>query len=148
MRIAAVLAGLVWAGLMLRLGVSGFRLPPFVANFSVVYALALPGLVLALLVVAEGAGLRAARVARQATVVQIVVALALWPATGQLLNLVLGGGGVIIVLGLSLALMRLVHWAGAAFWPPLRVFASAASLWPSLLAFGFAAGAVARALGG
>jgi hypothetical protein len=63
------------------------------------------------------------------TAEQIVLALAIWPAVGLVL-----GPGLVLTLGWSLALMRLVFWAGYHLSPPLRSLGFAASFYPTIAA--------------
>ena len=65
------------------------------------------------------------------TVEQIVLALCVWPAAAVLLGA--NGPGVIVTLGLSFALARLLFWAGYALSPPLRALGFAASFYPTVM---------------
>lgn len=66
---------------------------------------------------------------------QLVLALCIWPAAAVILA---GAGpGVIVVLGVNFALMRLLFWGGYHLSPPLRAFGFAASFYPTVLVAGW-----------
>ncbi|MBN8290771.1 MAPEG family protein [Rhodobacter sp. NTK016B] len=63
------------------------------------------------------------------TTEQMVLALALWPFAGWVL-----GWGLLVWLGLSFAVFRLVFWIGYHLSPPLRGLGFAASFYPTIVA--------------
>ena len=63
-----------------------------------------------------------------------ILLLCLWPFAGWMV-----GTDLAVVLGWSLALTRLIFWAGYARAPFLRAFGFAAGFYPTLLAGGVAA---------
>lgn len=65
------------------------------------------------------------------TIEQAVLALCIWPLTGFFL-----GAGVVITLGISFALARLLFWLGYHIAPPLRSLGFAATFYPTIGAAG------------
>ena len=63
------------------------------------------------------------------TIEQIVLALCIWPLAG-----VLHGSGVIVALGISFAIARILFWVGYHISPPLRGLGFAATFYPTILA--------------
>jgi hypothetical protein len=63
------------------------------------------------------------------TVEQIVLALCLWPFIAQVL-----GAHLLVVLGWSFALARILFWAGYHLSPPLRGLGFAATFYPTVIA--------------
>ncbi|MDK3018103.1 MAPEG family protein [Pseudodonghicola flavimaris] len=119
-------AGTLWALAVVFLPLAA-DLPYLPAPVAVPGALLAPGLVLAAQLIAQGLGRApAGRIAE--TGAMIVLGLALWPFVALSL-----GGWTVILLGLALALARLLAW-GAGSHAGLRGAAFAASLIPSLLA--------------
>jgi len=135
-------AGLAWALALLVLAALFVRLPVFALMPTIMTAFLAPGLVLAAMIgraaLREGGddGIAAAadidRRAIRATVEQLVLAMAVWPAAAVMLGA--QGPGVIVTLGAGFALARLAFWLGCHRSPPLRVFGAAATFCPTLLA--------------
>lgn len=63
------------------------------------------------------------------TTEQMVLALVLWPFAGWTL-----GWGLMPILGVNFAVMRVLFWAGYHRSPPLRGFGFAASFYPTVVA--------------
>lgn len=63
------------------------------------------------------------------TIEQLVLALMIWPFVAMSL-----GGALVVVLGLSFALMRVVFWTGYHLSPPLRGVGFAGTFYPTVLA--------------
>lgn len=63
------------------------------------------------------------------TVEQLVLAAAIWPFAGYVL-----GSGVVLALGLGLAVTRVLFWIGYHLSPPLRGFGFAGGFYPTVLA--------------
>lgn len=140
-------AGLAWALLLLWGAARFVQLPVFTLMPTIMTAFLAPGLVMAAMVArlaqrrfldealidgqppANGAEIDRRVLANTAE--QLVLALCIWPACAVLLG---GQGpGVIVVLGLGLALSRLAFWAGYHLSPPLRAFGFAAGFYPTVL---------------
>jgi len=145
--ILGTVAGLIWSGLLLWGAARFVTLPVFTLMPTIMTAFLAPGLV-ALAMVARMAQRRffdddliagqaptgAALIDQNVltnTVEQLVLALCIWPAAAVLLA---GKGpGVIVVLGISFALTRLIFWIGYHRAPALRAFGFAASFFPTAL---------------
>ena len=63
------------------------------------------------------------------TTEQLTLALAVWPFAGWVL-----GWGLVPVLGLNFAVMRILFWLGYHLSPPLRGLGFAATFYPSVVA--------------
>ncbi|AHD00370.1 50S ribosomal protein L11 [Leisingera methylohalidivorans DSM 14336] len=63
------------------------------------------------------------------TAEQLVLALAVWPFAAVAL-----GGAVVLALGLSFALMRVLFWAGCHLSLPLRGLGFAGTFYPTVIA--------------
>ncbi|MCT4611497.1 MAG: hypothetical protein N4A70_20085 [Pelagimonas sp.] len=63
------------------------------------------------------------------TVEQVVLAICIWPLAGYVL-----GTGVLVALGLSFAVMRLVFWFGSHRSKSLQAFGFAAGFYPTVFA--------------
>jgi len=140
-------AGFLWALVLLWVAERYVTLPVFTLMPTIMTAFMAPGLVAAAMVLrvamrrfgdeamlAGGALQGAAAVDQrvlQNTLEQLVIALCVWPAAAIMLGN--AGPGVIAVLGLGFALMRLVFWLGYHHAPLLRVFGFAGSFWPTVL---------------
>lgn len=142
-----MLGGLIWAVGLLYGAAIYVTLPVFTLMPTIMTAFLAPGLVMSLMVVRmaqrrfftddlldgappTGAAEIDQRVLRN-TAEQLVLALCIWPACAVLLAGY--GPGVIICLGVGLAVARLVFWVGYHISPPLRAFGFAASFYPTLL---------------
>lgn len=139
-----VVGGLIWSVVVLRLG-AGLEIPVFTLVPTVMSAFLAPGVVMALMMLRQMPGVRrnesdaAGEIHRQVlgeTQQQLVLALCIWPAAAVMLQ---GDGpGVIMALGVGLALARLVAWAGALWLPPLRTIGLVASYSPTVAVAGWA----------
>ncbi|GAB4285089.1 MAG: hypothetical protein Kow0058_04320 [Roseovarius sp.] len=147
MIVIGMAAGAVWA-LGLLVGAALFvRLPVFSLLPTIMVAFLAPGLVMMAMVgrlahrrffddaIIDGeAPQGAAEIDRRVlgnTTEQMVLALAVWPAAAVMLGA--EGPGVIMVLGIGLALARVAFWLGYHLSPPLRAFGFAASFYPTVL---------------
>jgi hypothetical protein len=153
-------AGIVLAIAEVWAGVALLNLPVYSLLATLAFAFLAPGLILAAMLGWLAAGRFADDVhpsqppapgSRRAidahvlaeTVALTVMALALWPPLAYLL--VGDGPGVVVALGLGLALARITAWAGCHLSPGLRAFGFAASYFPTLVAMLWAgAGWLAR----
>ena len=125
-------AGLLWAIGLLWGAASYVSLPVFTVMPTIMTAFFAPGLVLMAMVVWQGArGAQAAQGVVLETGLQLVLALAIWPAAAVLLGA--EGPGVIVSLGLGFALAQLVFWVGGSLSPALRTFGFAATVCPTVL---------------
>ncbi|RMD92977.1 MAG: MAPEG family protein [Alphaproteobacteria bacterium] len=142
-------AGVVVSVMVVWAGVTLVELPVYSLLPSLAFAFLAPGLVLAAMIGWQAAarfsdpahpasaplpGSRReidAHVLRE-TVALMVMALALWPPLAYLL--VGDGPGVVVALGLALALARLAGWVGCHFSASLRAFGFAASYFPTVAA--------------
>lgn len=146
--------GVVWSVALVWIGAVHVNLPIFTYTWTLALAFLFPGLVLALMIgrlaarrffddaiidgqpVVPGSGAAIDDRVLRNTVEQLVLALAIWPATGHVLAE--DGPGVVLCLGIGFALARLVFWAGYHLSPPLRAFGFAATFYPTLIALGWA----------
>lgn len=147
MRLGAAL-GLVWAVGVMVVGGMLVTLPVFTLMPTIMTAFLAPGLVL-LAMVLRVAQQRAAEdtpdearaattdsLVMQATVAQLVLALAIWPAAAVLLA---GKGpGLIMTLGVAFVLARLAYWIGCHRGATLRTFGFAATVLPTAMAAAWA----------
>lgn len=147
-RIAIGMAlGALWSVALLWAAARFVQLPVFALIPTIMTAYLAPGLVMALMVgrlaqrrffddtIIDGQALTNAaeidqRVLRN-TGEQLVLALCVWPAAAVMLSGL--GPGVILCLGLGLAVARLAFWIGYHVSPPLRAFGFAASFYPTVL---------------
>lgn len=145
--ILGLIAGLLWSVLLFWVAVTFVTLPVFALIPTIMSAFLAPGLVMAAMAarlalrrfrdgamrdgdVPSDSAVTDQRVLSQ-TGEQIVLALCIWPAAAVILG---GHGpGVIVCLGLGLAVARLLFWAGAHLSAPLRIFGFAASFSPTVL---------------
>ena len=142
-------AGAAWSVLLLWGAARFVQLPVFTLMPTIMTAFLAPGLVMAVMVgrlaarrffddgaiggggFAPGSGGDIDRRVLANTAEQMVLALCIWPAAAVLLG---GAGpGVIVVLGLGLALSRLAFWLGYHLAPALRAFGFAAGFYPTVL---------------
>lgn len=140
-------AGLVWSVMILWLATGFVRLPVFALIPTILVSFLAPGVVLLLMIarlsqrrffddaLIDGGPLSGPaeidqRVLRNTTE-QLVLALCIWPASSVVLAE--DGSGVIMVLGLSFALTRLLFWVGYHRSPPLRAFGFAAGFYPTVI---------------
>lgn len=133
-KLTALAAGALWAlAVVILPGALG--LPYLPAPVALPGALVAPGLALAAMMLARWIGWGGERLSATLTetIGQIVLALALWPFVAMTL-----GGWMAILLGVSLALTRLLAWVAPG--PLLRGLAFAASLLPTLFAALWAVG--------
>lgn len=130
-RVSGIGAGAIWALFLLSVG-ARLELPIFALVPTIFSAFLAPGLVAAGIwgwVRFRRPGVSGRRVWRDTTE-QLMLALCIWPAAAVMLQ---GDGpGVIMALGLGLALARLVAWAGAVWLPPLRDIGLMASYSPTV----------------
>ncbi len=147
--LAGMLAGLLWALAVLWLGAVVVNLPVFTLMPTVLTAFLAPGLVMLAMIgrlaqrrffdeaiidgnaYRPGSGAEIDQRVLSNTTEQLVLALCIWPAAAVILAD--DGPGVITVLGLNFALMRLLFWAGYHWAPPVRAFGFAASFYPTIL---------------
>lgn len=142
-------AGAVWA-VLLPWGAARFvHLPVFALVPTIMTAFLAPGLVMAAMVAGlalrrlfaagatglqldePGSGSDIDRRVLVDAAGQIVIALCVWPAAAVILGA--AGPGLIMVLGLGLALSLVTYWVGCHTAPPLRAFGFAAGFLPSVL---------------
>jgi hypothetical protein len=141
----AMVGGMVWALTVVWWGQGGEPLPVDAALLAQAFAPA--GAVLATMIgrlaqrrffddrSIDGQGFRpnsAADIDQRVltnTLEQIVLALCLWPFAAGVL-----GAQVLVVLGWSFALARLLFWVGYHLSPPLRGLGFAATFYPTVLA--------------
>ena len=147
--ITGMAAGLLWSVAVLWGAARFVNLPVFTLLPTIMTAFLAPGLV-ALLMVGRLAQRRffddaiideqplvpgsAAGIDQRVltnTVEQLALALCIWPAAAVILAA--DGPGVITVLGVNFAVMRLVFWVGYHRAAPLRAFGFAASFYPTIL---------------
>lgn len=147
---AGMLAGAGWSVALIWIGTVHVPLPIFTYIWTLALAFLFPGLVLALMIgvlaarrffddsTIEGAAFAPGSHGEidqhvlQNTVEQLVLALALWPATGHVLAK--HGPGVVLCLGVGFAIARLFFWVGYHISPPLRAFGFAATFYPTIFA--------------
>lgn len=138
--------GVLWALAVVVL--PGMAPQPFIpVNLALIYAFAPAGLVMALMILtiairrftspAQADGHAFPEHSRGAidqrvlsnTVEQMVLALLLWPFAAMQL-----GAITLIVLGVAMAIARLVYWLGYHVSPTLRLFGWSASFYPTVFA--------------
>ncbi len=144
-----MMAGLLWSAGLLWFAGTFVTLPIFALMPTIMTAFLAPGIVMLLIIgrlaqrrffddtIIDGDSFTpgsAAEIDQRVltnTTEQLVLGLCIWPAAAVVLA---GEGpGVIIVLGLNFALMRLLFWGGYHLSPPLRAFGFAASFYPTIL---------------
>ncbi|MDJ0626649.1 MAG: MAPEG family protein [Rhodobacter sp.] len=147
-----MLAGVLWGVALVGVGTAYVNIPIFSYTWILALAFLFPGLFLAAVIgrlaqrrffddaIIDGeprtGGAEVDQRVLQNTVEQLVLALALWPATGYLLAV--EGPGVVLMLGLGFAVARVAFWIGYHISPPLRAFGFAATFYPTLVALGWA----------
>lgn len=138
--------GVLWA--LAVVVVPGMGPQPFIpVNLALIYAFAPVGLVMALMVLslavrrfssetrADGSAFPAGsggdidQPVLSNTTEQMVLALLLWPFAAMQL-----GAVTLIVLGIAMALSRLIYWLGYHVSPLLRLFGWSASFYPTIFA--------------
>ncbi|MCP3970188.1 MAG: MAPEG family protein [Rhodobacteraceae bacterium] len=143
-------AGMVWAIVLVWVGVAHVNLPVFSLLPSLGFAFLGPGIVYALMIgwlaqarfrdeaIIDGAppppDSRSDLNVRvlQNTTEQLLLAVTLWPPAAYLF---LGDGpGVVICLGLGFTIARIAFWIGYHISPPLRAFGFAATFYPTPIA--------------
>ncbi len=141
--------GMLWGIGLIFIGSAYLRIPIFSFNWVVALALLLAAIVPALAVARlaarrffddtaiDGAAFPPgspgdidSRVL-QNSIEQLVLAVAVWPASGILLATT--GPGVVLCLGIGFLIARLAFWIGYHVSPPLRAFGFAASFYPTVL---------------
>ncbi|WP_412505434.1 MAPEG family protein [Roseovarius sp. SYSU LYC5161] len=128
---------LLWSVALLWGAARFVTLPVFTLMPTVMTAFLAPGLVLALMVARIGWRQRAGRQWRidrhvlDVTVLQLVLALCIWPGAAVLLGS--AGPGAITVLGVGFVISSLGHWLGAYLSRPLRDLGRAATFAPTML---------------
>ena len=147
--VTGMIVGLIWSAGLLWCAASFVSLPVFTLMPTIMTAFLPPGIVMLLMAgrlaqrrffddelidgerfAPDSAAAIDQRVLSN-TVEQLVLALCIWPASAVILA---GDGpGVIVVLGLNFAIMRLLFWGGYHASPPLRAFGFAASFYPTAL---------------
>lgn len=147
--LGGMIAGMVWSLVLLWAAAQFVTLPVFTLMPTIMTAFLAPGIVTLLMVgrlahrrffddtivggespAPESRADIDQRVLSN-TVEQLVLGLCIWPAAAVILA---GDGpGVIMVLGLNFAAMRLVFWAGYHLSPKLRAFGFAAGFYPTVL---------------
>ena len=153
---AGIGAAAIWSVSLLWIAARYVQLPIFALMPTIMTAFLAPGLVLAVMLgwgswrragAADHAaqfpgrdapGMAAAvdRHVVQDTVYHLVLGLCIWPAAAVLLGAT--GPGVIVMLGIGLAVARVLYWLGCHFSTVLRVFGQVASLAPTALVAGWA----------
>ena len=139
LNLAGVALGLVWSVVVVWL--PHWLDPPFIpAPVAVPLAMIAPGLVMIGMIsvlalrrfLAEGEAPSAGAVFSQGvlteTVTHLVLALVVWPFVANSL-----GGAVVLAMGFGFALARLMSWAGAYLWAPLRWFGFASTFFPTVI---------------
>ncbi len=141
--------GLLWSILLLWGAARFVNLPVFTLMPTIMAAFLAPGAVMLLMIgrlaqrrffddsiidgqafVSDGPAEIDQRVLSN-TCEQLVLALCIWP--GAAIFLAGDGPGVIVVLGVNFAVMRLFFWGGYHLSPPLRAFGFAAGFYPTVL---------------
>lgn len=137
--------GLLWSVLLVVVAARFVQVPIFALMPTIMTSFLAPGLVVLAMVarltqkrfrddemLRGGALSGSAVIDRQvldSTILQIVLALCIWPAAAVVLGGM--GPGVIAALGLGFAVARLAYWAGCHRAPLLRGFGFAASVLPT-----------------
>lgn len=137
--------GLLWSVLLVVVAARFVQVPVFALMPTIMTSFLAPGLVVLAMVarltqkrfrddeMLRGGPLSGSAVIdRQVldnTILQIVLALCIWPAAAVVLGGM--GPGVIAALGLGFAVARLAYWAGCHRAPLLRSFGFAASVLPT-----------------
>ena len=140
LNLVGVALGLVWSIAVVWLPQS-LDLPFIPAPVAVPGAMIAPGLVLIGMIAAvalrrfltEPEPLSARAEVDQSvlteTLAHLVLALVVWPFVANSL-----GGAMVLAMGFSFALARLVSWAGAYLWSPLRWLGFSATFFPTVVA--------------
>lgn len=137
-------AGLVWAVALVAVA----RGAPFIpAPVALPTAFILPGLVLIAMIgrlaarrffddalidgqpFAPGTGAARDQAILTNSIEQLVLALVIWPFVANSL-----GGAVVLALGVSFAVARLLFWVGYHISPPLRALGFAGTFYPTVVA--------------
>jgi hypothetical protein len=138
--------GVLWA--LAVVIVPGLGPQPFIpVNLALIYAFAPAGMIMALMILtiairrfrnearadgsafAPGSGGDIDQRVLSNSVEQMVLALLLWPFAAMQL-----GAVTLIVLGIAMALSRLIYWLGYHVSPLLRLFGWSASFYPTVIA--------------
>lgn len=141
--LASMIAGALWAVLVIWVGPIFPMIEPYVAGLGLAYFIAaLPMIAMVGRLaqrryfndsIIDGQPLHGAAEIDQRvltnTVEQLVLALCIWPLAGWVLGI-----GTVISLGCGFALMRLLFWVGYHLSPPLRGLGFAGTFYPTVLA--------------
>ena len=145
-----MVAGLVWAGMLLWIGTTYVNVPAFSRQLVAPFYFFAPDLVLLAMIAClalrrmvgnsfpegkapvPGTGAEIDAEVLKNTIEHCVLALCLWPAI-SIMELE-DGPGIVLMLSVGFAIARIAYWVGSYSSPLLRAFGFAATLFPTVIA--------------